>query len=198
MEVDGVVLGGEHVGALEHQLHGGAVLEPVHLGARHGLPQRAAHVLRRVVERHRRVGREVGGEHAGGRRRCAAAGVVRLQDGGGGREHEGDVVHVRREPRVVRPAAGLPARAVEEADADGEEEALVDAGRQLRLTQPAEARRERCHRRGVVVRRERRHRRAAGVVGGGGGAIVEDGRRRGVVEGDALGAGVGARGEVDR
>jgi hypothetical protein len=51
VDVDGVVLGGEDVGALEHD---GAVLE-----LRHRLPERAAHVLRRVVEPHRRVGREV-------------------------------------------------------------------------------------------------------------------------------------------
>jgi hypothetical protein len=192
VEVDGVVLAGEDVGALEHHLHGGAVLELVHLGARHRLPQRAAHVLRRVVELHRRARREVGGEHAAG---CAV--VVRLEDGGGGGEHEGDVVDARREPRPVGPAALLRrgVGAVEEADADGEEEALVHARRELRLAEAAQVRREGGGGGGVVVRREGRHGDggAGGVVGG---AVVEDGGGGGVVEGDALGAGVGAGGEV--
>jgi hypothetical protein len=124
VDVDGVVLGGEDVGALEHDLHDGAVLELVDLGARHRLPKRATHVLRRVVELHQRVGREVGED---ARRGVVCGVVVRLEDGESGRGHEGDVVDARREPRVVGPVAVLATAAVEEPQADGEEEVLVHA-----------------------------------------------------------------------
>jgi hypothetical protein len=94
-------------------------------------------------------------------------------------------------PPQFWPVEQLARRAVEEPDADGEEEALVDARGELRLAQAAQAGRERRGRGRVVVGRERRHRGAAAA-----GAVVEDGGGGGVVEGDALGAGVGAGGEV--
>jgi hypothetical protein len=107
-----------------------------------------------------------------------------------GRQHEGDVVDARREPRVVGPAAVLATATVEGPHADGEEEVLVHARGELRL---AQARRERGGRGRVVVRRQGGHGRAAAVAGA---AVVEDGGGRGVVEGDTLGAGVGVCGEV--
>ncbi|KAF7064791.1 hypothetical protein CFC21_071032 [Triticum aestivum] len=189
MGVDRVVLPGEDVGALEHDLHHGAVLELVHLGAWHGLPERAAHILRCVVELHRRVGGEVGGKDAGG---GGIALIVCLEDGDGGGEHEGGVVDARREPCVVGAAAVLSAGAVEEADADGEEKVLVDHRGEAHRVEVAQARRERGHRGRVIVRREGRHRRARRATC----AVVEDGGGGGVVEGHTLCAGVGAGGEV--
>uniref|UniRef100_J3L5Q8 Uncharacterized protein n=1 Tax=Oryza brachyantha TaxID=4533 RepID=J3L5Q8_ORYBR len=97
VQVEGVALGAEDAGALHHQLHRRAVRQ-------HDQPRPVGHVgvvrrRPRVVERRRRHGREVGEVHPAG-----PAGEVRLQQRRGG-EHEGDVVHGRREPAPVGPLA---------------------------------------------------------------------------------------------
>lgn len=65
MDVDGVVLRRDDAGVLQDDLHHGTEPERVQLGPGDRLPQCLADVLRRVVELHRRVGREVGGETPG-------------------------------------------------------------------------------------------------------------------------------------
>jgi hypothetical protein len=195
MDVDGVVLGRDDAGVLQDELHHGAEPERVQLGRGDRLPQGLADVLRRVVELHRRVRREVGGEDAGGLE------VVRVEEGVGPREDEGDVVHAGREAgAVVGPGAELARLAVEQAEADGEEEVLVD-GDALVDPDPAGAldpRGEGGGGGGVVEGREGRERRLdlGAEVGGAAAVVLDDRRGGGVVERHVLPGDVGARGDV--
>jgi len=146
---------------------------------------------------------------------------VRLQQGHGVGELERHVVHARAEPGVVGALAERPGAAVEEAKPHGGEHLLGHRPGHLHRRWAPEAVGEGGRRVRVVERRQEREHRlrpcAAEVAGGpsgpanwaaegtgtgrGGGAaggvlVLEDGGGGGVVEGDALGRSVGARGEV--
>lgn len=110
VNVDRVVLGRLYVGSLQDKLHSRSVLQLVHLSARNGLPQRAAHIPG-VIELDRRVTRKISGENS---RHALPMG---LQDREIRREHEGHVVHAGRETGPIRPLAPTAweiARAVKE------------------------------------------------------------------------------------
>ncbi|CAL4946772.1 unnamed protein product [Urochloa decumbens] len=194
VDVDGVVLWRDDAGVLQHELHDGAEPERVQLGRRHRLPQRLADVLGRVVELHRRVRREVGGEHAGD------LVVVRVQERVLLGEHEGDVVHAGREAGVVvGTRAELPRLAVEQAEPDGEEEVLVDVLVHLDPFFGAPDPGSEGGGGGRVV--EGREGRERGLdlgpeVGGAAAVVLDDGRGGGVVEAHVLAGHVGARGDV--
>ena len=189
-----MALGAEDAGALQHQLHAGAVRQHHQLGA-------VGHVgvvgrRPRVVERDERRGGEVGRVHPLG-----LSGEVRLQQRRR-REHEGDVDHGRREPAAVggalaRPVHGARVRAQPDREEEPPVHLLRHGGGVLRGGEAAELGRVVGDEARVVDLRQRRLQRREVLVEGrvrgrGRGVLVlEDAGHGGVVEGARPGGGVG-------
>ena len=199
VQVQRVALDAEDAGALHHQLHVGAVRDDHQLGpvGHVGVVGRRP----RVVERRQRRHGEVRLVDAAGQ-----AGEVRVQQRLG-REHEGDVVHGRRELRRVGGAlARGVGRARVRAQPHREEEPLVHRLRHrrrvLRRREAEELGREVADEAGVVELRQRRPVERQGLVearrGGGrvGVLVLEDAGDGGVVEGGRPAGGVGPGGHV--
>jgi hypothetical protein len=221
VDVHGVLLGGEDARVLEHDLHHGAVPDAVQAGALDGLPKRARDVLRGEVEEHGRERREVVGEHAGdvvvvrlqqgdgvgelerhvvhARAEPGVVGALAERAGAAVEEpepHGGEHLVGHRAGHLHRHWAPEPVR---------------EGGRRVRVVERRQEREHRLRPCAAEVAggpRGPAYWAAEGAAGtgsspcpGGGGAaggvlVLEDGGGGGVVEGDALGRSVGARGEV--